>query len=189
MTWDAYKTATIRAALSTNDEGEAKLRRDVKSFYARRNKGYFTGILNRELARTDKPFFHRWEIELLNAGEKMEKTNEMIGAVTDELRKAKQEMQDLANELVNIQEIVSVKLARQLDAIRNHRMASVRELQDILAPLKALRSFFDDGGERDAARLERLNALCSELERFHRSGALSGLVTALQVIRGTSDEG
>jgi hypothetical protein len=191
MSWEEFKAETIACLFSARDD-EAQLRRDVKRI-SDRASGHFTGILKRELAidpdRIEKKRYHLWWIELLNAGAKMETTKEMIAEVNDELRRAKQEMQDLANEVAMVSELVSVKLAKQLETIRNNRMTAVRELQDVLAPLKALRAFFDDGGDHDVNRLEKLNALCTQLEGFHRSGVLSGLVTALQTMSREPHEG
>jgi hypothetical protein len=184
MSWEEFKAATLRCLFPLRDD-DVLFRHEVKRT-ADRATGYFNGIIKRERVidpdRIEKKLYHRWWIELLNAGAKMETTKEMITAVSDELRRAKQEMQDLANEVTTVGELVSVKLAKQLDNIRNKRGAVTRELQDVLIPLKALRTFFDEGGDQDVNRLEKLNALCSQLEGFHRSGALSGLVTALQTM-------
>lgn len=105
-----------------------------------------------------------------------DEVKKMMASTTLEMEKAKSILQDLANEVTAMTEIIEPALTRQIVALRSARMAVVGEVQAALPAFREVRAFFTDANyDRELAQLERFVAACSKLKELKDSGALDAI--------------
>jgi vacuolar-type H+-ATPase subunit H len=108
---------------------------------------------------------------------------ESLAKSAEELDKAKTTVHNLANELINVVDIIEPALADQTKRIRDARMASVLEIQQITESIKTLRlMLLSPESKQMLDRGERLLAILRDLEEFRSSGALESFAKAFSSV-------
>lgn len=113
----------------------------------------------------------------------MSDIDKMLADTNSEMEKSKRVLQDLANELTALVEIVQPALERQTQALRNARMTAVAEVTLSLQAFRDLRKFFiEDDYEKQMQRLERFVDLCLKMKALKDDGTLDAVAdTALRM--------
>ena len=123
---------------------------------------------------------HGPEFDALRTGVIMETLATQLKAINDEIAESKATMRSLADELHAMSGIIGPDLLAQSIALRDARMAMVRESQQALAALRDVRKFFlESDYETEVARLKDFIALCKGLEAVQASGLLDAVADVM----------
>jgi hypothetical protein len=133
-------------------------------------------------ARSDGPAVYR-RSSLTSAisiatfvGMKMDETVALLGAVTDEVKKAKEELEDVKNQAFAVSDVLLPEMLSHVKRLREVRMSVTDEMRQSLQALRDVRMFFMESDYAvEVARLERFVALCRELQELKRDGTLDAL--------------
>jgi phage-related protein len=106
-----------------------------------------------------------------------------IATSVSELENARTAVQDLANELASVIDVIEPALADQVGRLRASRMASVGELQQIASAVREVRLMLlsKDAGLA-IERGEKLLTILRDLEDFRASGALDAFAKAFATV-------
>jgi hypothetical protein len=110
----------------------------------------------------------------------------LLNAVTDEVRKAKAELEDLNNQAHGIADVVIPQMMSHVQKLRDARMAVTSEMTQSLTAMRDVRKFFlDQDHATEIARLERFVALCKEMQALKNAGVLDAVCdSALHLATG-----
>lgn len=101
----------------------------------------------------------------------------------EDFEKSKVAIQDLANELASVADVIESALADQVKRLREARMASTNEIGRIVDAVRELRGLLaSKEAEQMVNRAERLLAVLRELEEFRACGALDAFSKAFSVV-------
>lgn len=107
------------------------------------------------------------------------RVKELLKQSNDELERSKKILQDLANEVTAMTDIVQPALEKQIGALRSARMSTVNEIRESLSSLREIRKFFiEDDYEVEMNRLERFVKLCRELQELKAAGVFDAVCDA-----------
>ena len=110
------------------------------------------------------------------AGSIMEQETALLEAAHKELSITKQTLQELANEIRAVHDIVAPQLLAQAQSLRSARMTVVADLREAMTALRDVRKFFLESDYAvEMARLERYVALCRELQVLQQQGVLDAV--------------
>lgn len=130
---------------------------------------------------------------LLRAGWMMEQTNELLKATNSEVQESKKILESLANDVRALADVIGPALLQQVKALRDSRMAVVREVHETLTAMRDIRSFFlESAYETEMQRLERFVTVCREIQALKENGVFDAVCDSalrLAVRQGASDEG
>ena len=109
--------------------------------------------------------------------------DKMLEQTNREIEQSKKLLQELANEVVTLADIVQPALDKQIQALRSARMSTVLEIRESLSALRDIRKFFlEEDYEREMGRLERFVGVCRELQKLKREGVLDSVAeTAIRM--------
>jgi len=117
---------------------------------------------------------------LLIAGGLMERTEELLKMVNEEIAESKKILQKLSNEVRVAFEAVHPTLIDQIKELRETRMTMVREIQAMLDPLRDIRKFFfSESHEQEMKELQKFITLCQELSALKQSGVLDAILDSV----------
>ncbi len=109
-------------------------------------------------------------------GQAMEETRALLEEANEEVTKSKEVLEDLANKIKSLAEIVIPELHKQSEVVRASRMSVVREVSLSLDAFKDVRKFFlDKDYKNEMERLERFVAICKELKELKEQGVLDAV--------------
>ena len=113
----------------------------------------------------------------------METTAEGLKVVAEELRAAKELVEQFSNEFMEVSRFVRTRNEEHIKELREMRMATVREIRDSLSALHDIRRFFlEKDYEQEMLRLERFVAVCRELQALRANGTIDAICdTALRL--------
>lgn len=107
----------------------------------------------------------------------MEENALLLTALNKELTESKAILQNLANEIRAVQDIVGPALMAHAQQLRSARMTVVSELQTSLVALREVRKFFLESDYADEMdRLERFVRVCKEVQVLKQSGVFDAVV-------------
>lgn len=102
--------------------------------------------------------------------------DKMIEQTNMQMEQSKRILQDLANEVSALADIVQPALEKQIGALRSARMTTVNEIKESLTALRDIRKFFlEDDYEAEMQRLERFVKVCRELQELKAAGVLDAV--------------
>lgn len=119
---------------------------------------------------------HTDEMTYMSVAMRMEINKDLLAALNDEVRESRTILEDLANQVIAVNEAVEPALIGHIKRIREARMTAISEIHQSLAALKEVRKFFfesDYGVEM--ARLKEFVALCKELQELKKTGILDAV--------------
>jgi hypothetical protein len=100
-----------------------------------------------------------------------ETIQDLAKAETIEASAMREAFQKIANELVTMANIIIPEMHKHTLAIREARMAAVRETRETLAAMRSVRDFFLESNYAvEIERMERLVGLCHEIRDLKESG-------------------
>lgn len=106
--------------------------------------------------------------------------DKILNDTNHEIEQSKKILQDLANEVMSLADVVQPALEKQIAALRSARMATVSEIRESLSALRDIRKFFIESDyETEMERLERFVKVCRELQSLKRDGTLDSLVDTI----------
>jgi DNA-binding transcriptional ArsR family regulator len=106
----------------------------------------------------------------------MGEIDKMLDETNRQMDQSKKILQELANEVVSLAEVIQPALDKQISALRSARMTTVSEISQSLTVLRDIRRFFlEEAHVQEMERLERFVAVCKELERLKKDGVLDAL--------------
>ena len=106
----------------------------------------------------------------------MEKTAELLKEVNEEVQESKRVLQELANEIRAIANVVNPALMEHVAALRANRMTLVQEVRESLAAMKEIRRFFlESDYETEMARLERFVRVCRDMRELIGDGTVDAV--------------
>jgi len=106
----------------------------------------------------------------------MEDVEKLLKQTNDEVRESKKILEELANEVTALADVVQPALDRQIKALRSARMTTVSEIRESLAALREIRKFFIESDyEVEMQRLERFVNLCREIQRLKAEGVFDAV--------------
>ncbi len=155
--------------------GSGPFSRHLTGFLSRRfrKSGLSRDGLGLEMSERDP------EVNLIRVGVQMETNNELLRELTEEVARSSETLRKLADEVIAMGHVVGPELHRQVTELRDSRMAVVREVRESLTALRDLRAFFlESTYETEIGRLERLVALCRELEQVRATGVFDAVCDA-----------
>lgn len=130
----------------------------------------------------EEPFWH-----LVRVGAIMEEDANLLKAMTSEVQESKAVLAALADEVLDTHTRVATLLQTQIQELRDSRMAVVREARDVLAALRDIRQFLSEAAyDTEMARLERLVALCRDLQALRATGVFDAVCETM--LRGALRE-
>ena len=108
--------------------------------------------------------------------------DKMLETTNKEMETAKRVLQELANEVTALADIVQPALEKQIASLRSARMATVNEIQSLTA-MRDIRKFFLEADYAvEMERLERFVRLCRDLQELKASGVFDAVCdTALRL--------
>lgn len=106
----------------------------------------------------------------------METNTTLLAAANEEAAKSKKILQELANDVTALHEIIAPKLLHQVQELRASRMAVVTEVKDSLTAMREVRKFFMESDyETEMARLERFVKVCREIKALKECGVFDAV--------------
>lgn len=106
----------------------------------------------------------------------MEKTDQLLKDTNTEVLESKKILQDLANEIRALSDVVNPSLMEQIKNIRQARMTVVSEIRESLSALREIRAFFlESNYETEMQRLERFVRLCREIQALKSEGVFDAV--------------
>jgi hypothetical protein len=131
-----------------------------------------------EFGNRVKYMTHKFDLGLF-AGAIMEKVDEQMRMVAEEIGESKKVLQAAYNELTAVSTQLTPLFREQITGIRTARMSVVSEIQSSLVALKDIRKFFlDSDYEKEMKRLSEFITLCKELKKMKDDGTLDVLCDA-----------
>ncbi len=100
----------------------------------------------------------------------------MLAETNKEMENSKRILQELANEVAQLTDIVQPALEKQIAALRSARMATVGEIKESLVALREIRTFFIESRHRE--EMESLKEFVDVLERLQKLKA-AGVLDAV----------
>jgi negative regulator of replication initiation len=101
----------------------------------------------------------------------------------EDFAKARLSINELANELANVADVIEPVLSDQVKRIREARMASTAEIGRIADAVRDLRTLLvSKEADQMVTRAERLLAVLKELEEFRACGSLEAFSKAFAVV-------
>lgn len=121
----------------------------------------------------DNPVRLAWWLDYLVIGGIMENLANLMRVANLEAEKSKQLIEDLANKVRSINEVVQPMLIEMINETRSNRMAVVSEIQTSLKMLSDVRKFFlEKDYEVEMQRMERFISVCKEMQKLKSDGTL-----------------
>jgi hypothetical protein len=112
----------------------------------------------------------------LVVGKIMEDTKSLLMVVNDDVKASKMVLEELANDVRALADIVHPLLVEHVKVLRSSRMAAVAEVRDSIAALREVRTFFlESNYEKEMQRLERFVAVCREIQQLKSSGVFDAV--------------
>lgn len=106
----------------------------------------------------------------------MAEIDKMLEQTNREIEQSKKVLQDLANEVTTLADIVQPALEKQIGALRSARMATVNEIRESLGALREIRKFFlEDDYAREMERLKEFTEVCQALQSLKQAGVLDAV--------------
>lgn len=110
----------------------------------------------------------------------MNEVDKMILSSKESIEASKKTLQDLANEVSNLADIIQPALEKQIMAIRSARMATVNEIRESLLALREIRKFFlEDDYQKEMDRLAAFVALCKEVQTLKTDGTFDAVAETM----------
>jgi hypothetical protein len=111
--------------------------------------------------------------------------DKMLEETNRQMEQSKKLLQDLANEVVNLGEVIQPALERQIGVLRSARMSTISEISQSLTAFRDLRQFFlADEHEHEMARLKEFVDVCERLLTLKNSGMLDALADTILKLGG-----
>lgn len=111
--------------------------------------------------------------EILGIGGSMEDMAKLLKEVNSEVQESKKILQNLANEVRAVSDIVGPVLVNQVKELRSSRMAAVSEINQSLKALQDIRTFFlESDYEKEMTRLKEFVGICQDLRMLKQDGTL-----------------
>lgn len=126
-----------------------------------------------------------------SAGTTMEDSLEVINAEVQAVKESRETLEQLANQVRKLGDVLIPTLASQVETIRGSRMTVVSEIQLMLGSLREIRKFFLESDYRtEIEHLERFVKLCQEIQKLKQSGVFDGVCDSIirLAIKGEQDE-
>ena len=122
------------------------------------------------------PRIRRTTIFIFCGGMDVEQTTEMMKAANEQLSEARKQLEDTANQIRHLREIVFPQLAEYTLEIRSVRMTAVTEMGAILNEMRQVHKFFIDASyDREMKELERFVGLCKEIQKLKADGVFDAI--------------
>lgn len=117
-----------------------------------------------------------WQTNASVVAKIMNDTQAMIKESADECREAKVVLEDLANDIRALNDVVGPTLADHIKAIRSARMTAIAEIQQTLIAMKEIRKFFLDGDYQfEMDRLKKFVEICRAIKALKEDGTLDAI--------------
>ncbi len=99
-----------------------------------------------------------------------------IEIATDDIRKAKAEIESAFNDILILSDKTDDHLAKYITEIRQFRMAMTMECRSLITSMQDVRKFFlEDTFDDEMGRVERFVSLCKELRALKENGTLDAV--------------
>jgi len=109
-----------------------------------------------------------------------EEIEKLLKQTTEDVREAKKTLEELANEVAALADIVGPALEKQIQALRSARMTTVTEIQQALGSLREIRKFFlEEDFNKEMQRLEQFVKLCREIKELKDLGLFDAVADTL----------
>lgn len=106
--------------------------------------------------------------------------DKMLAETNQQMETSKKLLQELANEVTALAEVVQPALEKQIAALRSARMATVNEIQQTLVALRDIRKFFlEDDYQKELERLRDFVELCQLLKELKEAGVLDAVADTM----------
>lgn len=116
------------------------------------------------------------QLSAVNAADKVDQASALLKETVEEMKSAKEELEQLKNQVTNLYATTLPELEEHLLRFRGVRMAVGQEMTLALTCLRDVRRFFMEREHtEEIQRLERFAALCRELLELKKSGALDAI--------------
>ena len=116
------------------------------------------------------------KVHILKTGVEMEKVENLLRTVNEEVRESKKILESLSNEITAVSGDVKPKLLNMIKEIRDNRMATVSEIHQTLLALKDIRKFFlESEYKEEMERLERFVNVCKEIQKLKTDGTFDAV--------------
>ena len=107
----------------------------------------------------------------------MEDVNQLVQEANEQLRKSREDMEKLVNQVKTLGETVAPQLAAYIKELREARMATVSETRQIVAELQEVRKFFLEASyESEMNRFQQFLNVCGELKALKEDGTLDAVI-------------
>lgn len=124
----------------------------------------------------NQPRIPSWWISFAIGGQVMEEATAMMNASKEQLREARKELEQTANQIKVLKETIFPELVAYAQEIRTMRMTAVSEMSQILNEMRQVHKFFIDSSyEREMKELERFVGLCKEIQALKRDGVFDAI--------------
>ncbi len=104
----------------------------------------------------------------------------MLAETNKEMENSKRILQELANEVAALTDIVQPALEKQIAALRSARMATVNEIKESLVALREIRKFFMESDHMvECGRLAEFVGVCERLRDLKSQGVLDAVADTI----------
>ena len=104
----------------------------------------------------------------------------MLAETNKEMENSKRILQELANEVAQLTDIVQPALEKQIAALRSARMATVGEIKESLVALREIRTFFlEDRHAQEVASLKEFVEVMERLRDLKSAGVLDAVADTI----------
>ncbi len=117
-----------------------------------------------------------WHWYAARVGSNMEQVVALIKSINEEAAESKARLEEIANEVQALSDVIQPALMEHIKQIRAARMTAISEINQSLTLLRDLRCFFlESDYKAEMERLERFVSLCKELKALKDSGVLDAV--------------